>query len=286
MRFGIHSMVWVGEWSEPSARFAIESTARAGYDLIELTAMDPSQVDVEMTSQLLAEHRLGASVSLGLDASTDVSSEDEEIVAAGRQRLRDALHLVRDVGGDMLCGVIYSALRKYDSPATARGVANSQAVIGELADEAAQSGIRLGLEFCNRYETNILNTTGQTLAYIDEVGRPNVTAHLDTYHMHIEEAGMREPVLAAARAGRLGYVHVGESHRGPLGTGNVRWDDFLPALLEAGYDGVVTFESFSSEVVNPALSGTLAIWRNLWSDNHGLAAGAREFLAERLESPA
>ncbi|MFC7404282.1 sugar phosphate isomerase/epimerase family protein [Georgenia alba] len=283
MRFGIHSMVWVGDWSEASARFAIESSAKAGYDLIELSAMDPSVFDVEMTARLLAENGLGATASLGLDAATDVSSEDEEIVAVGRRRLFDALHLVRDVGGDMLCGVIFSALRKYDEPATERGVAHSQAVIADLADEAAASGIRLGLEFCNRYETNILNTTEQTLAYIDQVGRDNVLAHLDTYHMHIEERSMRDPVLAAARAGRLGYVHVGESHRGPLGTGNVRWDEFLPALTEAGYDGVVTFESFSSEVVHPALSSTLAIWRNLWSDNHELARHARDFLADRLE---
>src|SRR5690606_16459296 len=174
MRFGIHSMVWVGDWSEASARFAIESTAKAGYDLIELTAMDPSQLDVAMTAELLQEHGLGATASLGLDASTDVSSEDTDIVAAGRRRLFDALHLVRDLGGDILCGVIFSALHKYHQPVTDRGLANSQRVLADLADEAAASGIRLGLEFCNRYETNILNTTEQTLAYIEQVGRENV----------------------------------------------------------------------------------------------------------------
>jgi D-psicose/D-tagatose/L-ribulose 3-epimerase len=45
-----------------------------------------------------------------------------------------------------------------------------------------------------------------------------------------------------------------------------------------GYDGVLTFESFSSEVVHPTLSSTLAIWRNTWTDSMELAKDAREFI--------
>ena len=282
MKFGIHSMVWVGDWSPEHARHAIAATAAAGYDLIELAAIDPAEFDTEMTAKLLAEHGIEASASLGLDAATDVSSEDPDVGAAGRARLHDALRLVRDTGGTFLCGVIYSALRKYDRPATERGLANSHETIAALADEAAASGITIALEFCNRYETNILNTTAQTLEFIEVVGRPNVMAHLDTYHMNIEELSMREPVLAAAAAGRLGYVHIGESHRGAPGTGSVLWEEFFGALRQSGYDGVVTFESFSSEVVHPSFSNTLAIWRNLWSDNTELADGALAFMRSHL----
>jgi D-psicose/D-tagatose/L-ribulose 3-epimerase len=260
----------------------VSATAEAGYDLIELAASDPYDFDVEMTAKLLAEHGIGATASLGLDAATDVSSEDPDVVAAGRRRLHDALALVRDTGGTMFCGVIYSALRKYERRPTERGVANSQEAIAALADEAAASNIRIGLEFCNRYETNILNTTAQTLDYIAAVDRPNVMAHLDTYHMNIEEQDMREPVLRAAAAGRLGYVHIGESHRGAPGTGTVRWEEFFAALRESGYDGVVTFESFSSEVVHTSFSDNLAIWRNLWTDNDRLARDALGFMRSHL----
>ena len=222
------------------------------------------------------------SASLGLGPDTDVSSEDPACVARGKERLELALNLVRDCGGEMLCGVIYSALTKYSHPPTERGLRNSQETIAALADKAADSGITLGLEFCNRYETNVLNTTTDTLRYIEEIGRPNVVAHLDTYHMNIEEHSMASAVHEAAAAGRLGYVHVGESHRGQLGTGSVNWDEFLGALKEVDYDGVVTFESFSSKVVHSTFSNDLAIWRNLWEDSMELATGAREFLRARL----
>lgn len=283
--FGIHALVWVGGWSEAEARKAIASTKQAGFDLIELTAMDPSTFDADLTARLLAEHGVTAAVSMGLGEDTDVSSEDPESVERGRALLLDALRLTRDVGGTYLGGVIFSKLGRYASPPTARGRANSIESIAWLADEAAACGITLGLEFCNRYETNVLNTTEQTLSFIDAVGRNNVVAHLDVYHMNIEEVSFTDAVHAASVAGKLGYVHLGESHRGALGTGSIPWDEFFTALHEVDYGGVMTFESFSSEVVHTALSSNLAIWRNTWSDGMELARSAREFIRTRYEQP-
>lgn len=282
-RIGIHALVWVGGWTPDEARHAISSTAEAGYDVIELAAIEPEAFDADLTARLLAEYGLSAVATLGLEDATDVSSDDDAVVAAGRRRLDGALDLVRDVGGDYLGGVIFSKIGRYVTPVTERGRANSVESIARLADRAAESGITLGLEFCNRYETNVLNTTEQTLRFITDVGRDNVVAHLDSYHMNIEETSFRGPMLAAAAAGRLGYVHVGESHRGQLGTGSVDWAEFFGALREVGYDGTITFESFSSEVVHDTLSRNLAIWRNLWSDSRQLAVGAREFIRRHLD---
>jgi D-psicose/D-tagatose/L-ribulose 3-epimerase len=274
---GVHALVWTGGWSPDEARHAISATAEAGYDLIEIAPIDPTAFDADMTARLLEEYGLQVSASLGLSEDTDVSSEDPEIVARGRERLATALSVLRDSGGTVLCGVLYSKLGKYAGPATERGRANSQEAIAWLADKAAASGVTLALEFCNRYETNIINTTQETLDFITAVDRPNVMAHLDTYHMNIEERSFREAVQAAATAGRLGYVHVGESHRGALGTGTIPWTEFFAALTEVGYEGIVTFESFSSEVVHRTLSNDLAIWRNLWTDNRALASDALAF---------
>ena len=281
--YGVHALVWTGGWSPQEARRAVAATAAAGYDLIELAPIDPEGFDAAMTARLLAEHGLRASASLGLDESTDVSSEDADVVARGRRRLRQALDVVRDTGGSVLCGVIYSKLGRYAGPPTERGLENSREAIAWLADEAAASGITLGLEFCNRYETNVVNTVQQTLDYIALVDRPNVVAHLDTYHMNIEERSFADAVRAAAAAGRLGYVHVGESHRGALGTGSVPWEEFFAALREVGYAGTVTFESFSSAVVHPTLSSSLAIWRDLWTDGDALARDALAFVKAGLE---
>jgi D-psicose/D-tagatose/L-ribulose 3-epimerase len=281
---GVHALVWVGGWTEPEARTAIESTKAAGYDLIEIPLLDPWSVDVKMTQRLLEEHELGMTASLGLAPETDVSSEDPAVVQAGERLLRQAADVVRDLGGDYLCGVIYCNLGKYAGPPTDRGRANSVHAIQRLADHAAASGISLGVEVVNRYESNLFNTARQALAFITDVDRPNVYVHLDTYHMNIEEPDMVSPVLRCGD--RLGYVHIGESHRGYLGSGSVDYAGFFRALAQVRYGGTITFESFSSAVVSPVLSNMLAIWRNLWDDSTDLASHARSFIDGHLRAVA
>jgi len=279
-KLGLHALVWVGGWSPDECRTAIESTKEAGYDLIEIPVLDPSTVDVADTARVLESTGVDATCSLGLGFDTDISSDDPEIVARGAQLLNDALSVARDLGSPYLCGVISAALGKYDRMPTARGWEHCAGALRRLAERAAASDITLGIEVVNRYDSNLINTAEQALRMIDDIGEPNIVVHLDTYQMNIEEEDFRKPVLAAGD--RLGYVHISESHRGYLGSGTVDFDTFFTTLREIGYGGPIVFESFSAAVVSPALSHTLGIWREHWSDGMDLARHARAFMSERL----
>src|SRR5665648_69987 len=164
------------------------------------------------------------------------------------------------LGGKYLVGVLYGELRKYSAPVTPTARANGIGALRTVADAAAELDIAMGLEVVNRYESNLLNTGRQALAYLDEVDRDNISVHLDTYHMNIEESDMVGPVLACGP--RLGYVHIGESHRGYLGSGTVDFPSFFRALALVEFNGPVVFESFSTAVVHEDLSRMLAVWRN------------------------
>ena len=280
LEFGGHALVWAGDWSAEGARTAISGAARSGYDYVEIALLDPWKVDIAMTCDLLAEYGVRAHASLGLSPTTDVTSTDASIIAKGDELLRKATDVLHSLGGTELCGVLYCSLGKYPGPASRENRANSVAAMQRLSDYAADKGINVNLEVVNRYETNIMNTGIEGLAFLDEVNRPNTFIHLDTYHMNIEEDGMEKSVLAAGD--RLGFVHIGESHRGYLGSGNVDFDTFFAALKKINYQGPITFESFSSAVVDPALSNTLCVWRNLWSDSDDLASTALSFMKARI----
>lgn len=281
---GVHGLVWAGGWSEAEARTSIERAKETGYDLIEILFMNPDAIDAAMTRKLLDEYELSASASLGLSLATDVSSDDQETVDRGRAVLRKAVEVGGELGLVYLGGVVFGALNKYSAPVSERGRANSVAAVAEMADLAAAAGMPVGLEVVNRYESNLLNTARQAVDYIAETGSSNVYVHLDTYHMNIEESGMLEPVLTCGD--RLGYVHIGESHRGYLGSGNVDFAGLFRGLRAIDFAGPITFESFSSTVVDPNLSYTLAIWRNLWDDNLDLAGQARNFIDAQLRGVA
>jgi D-psicose/D-tagatose/L-ribulose 3-epimerase len=279
-KFGVHGLVWSGSWGARECAYAVESSKEAGFDLVEFPVFSPDQMDIPAIVKALEANAMEATCSLGLGFDNDINSEDPECVRKGEQTLMDALAAAQDVGSTYLGGVIFSALGPYTHPPTPRSRENSQAVIAKLAEKAKAAGITVGLEFVNRYESNLLNTSAQTVEYIKEIGSDNLVVHLDSYHMNIEENDFRQPVFDAGDL--LGYVHIGENHRGYLGQGHVDFPQLFKALVDAEYDGVITFESFSSKVVDPDLTTTLRIWRNMWDNSMDLAVQARRYMGEEM----
>ena len=277
---GCHALVFTGEFDSRGIESSVNRARAAGFDLIEFPLMEPESFDSATARRTLEAEGLRATASLGLPLEADISSDDPTIVAAGQRLLEVALTRTAEMGGLHLCGVLYGSMRKHMSPASASGRASSVAALRALADQASSFGISLSLEIVNRYESNLINTARQALEFLKEIDRPGVSVHLDTYHMNIEESDLFQPILDAGD--RLGYVHIGESHRGYLGTGSVDFGSAFRALDRISYGGPIVFESFSSAVVSPTLSNTLGIWRNLWSDGDDLAAHANRFIRDQL----
>lgn len=282
--FGIHALVWTGSWERASVERACRRTRGCGFDLLEIPLLDPDAVDAAMTRGFLRRSGLDATCSLGLSFDTDISATDNATVERGRRKLARALDVAERIGSRYLGGVLYSALDKYHEPPTSRGRANAVAVLRDLAADAAARDIFLGIEPVNRYESNLINTVDQALDLIDAIGSPQVVVHLDAYHAHIEEADLVTPVRRASEAGRLGYVHLGESHRGALGTGQVDLPALFGALVEVDYRGPLVFESFSSAVVSASFVGALAIWRDMWKDGVALATDANQYMRAALDA--
>jgi D-psicose/D-tagatose/L-ribulose 3-epimerase len=279
---GCHGLVWTGTFDEHGFAGAVDRTLTAGFDLLEIPLLDPYGFDVAGARRALAAQPVSIAASLGLGDDSDISSGEPEKVRAGEQLLGKALDVLSDLGSQYLIGVLYGVLKKYPGPASTAGRASSQDVLGRVSERAASLGITLGLEVVNRYESNLFNTVRGAIAYLDELGDPRIKLHVDTYHMNIEESDLFSPVLDAGD--RLGYVHIGESHRGYLGSGTVDFDSFFRALKLIGYDGPITFESFSTAVVDETLSRSLAVWRNLWDDSDDLGAHANAFIRNKIRA--
>ena len=277
---GVHALVWVGDTAPDAVATAVRQTKAAGFDLLEFSLHDSANLDLVRTRADLADAGLASAASRGLAPDADVSSEDPAVVSRGERLLHESLQVTAGFGGRWLTGALYSAFGHANAPLTRAGRRNVVAVLRDLAKDAQALGVTLGLEVCNRYETNVVNTAHDALLLADDIGADNVMIHLDTYHMNIEEDDFVRPVHEVGD--RLGYVHVGENHRGYLGSGHLDFTGFFHALVDIGYQGPITFESFSSAVVARGLSNDLAIWRSLWDDGLDLATHARGFVQQGL----
>lgn len=81
---------------------------------------------------------------------------------------------------------------------------------------------------------------------------------------------------------RSGLCGAADHDHRPPRPGHLDLTGFFHALAGIGYTGPVTFESFSSAVVAPGLSGDLAIWRDLWDDGADLARHAHGVMSAGL----
>src|SRR5690625_3361098 len=250
-KIGVHALVFEGSTSNEELSRLSEKAETLKYDVLELSLHDLDSLDQKFAAELFRAKSINVVCSRGLSFDADVSSEDTKIVENGSELLFSSLEAAANLGSKFLTGALYGALGKYERLASKKGKANAVSVLKSLSEEAHRLGVELGIEVCNRYETNFINTAEQARLLIDEIGADNVKLHLDTYHMNIEETDFRQPVLSSADY--LGYVHIGESHRGYLGTGTINFEEFFGALQAVNYTGPITFESFSREVVAEGL---------------------------------
>jgi D-psicose/D-tagatose/L-ribulose 3-epimerase len=281
MKFGIHQFVWNEGRNQAELEQAMEGAAAAGFDLLEFPGLDSKAIDAARLVRRAEALGLKLAASAGLRPELDLTSPDPECVRRGEAFLNEAVAIARDIGSTQLSGPIFSAHQKFATLPTERGWRSSTEVLARVADRAKAAGVALCLELVNRYETNLINTVRQGAAYIRDTGSDNIFLHVDTFHMNIEEADQAEAIRYAGH--HVGYFHVGENHRGVLGTGTIDFAPAFDALLDIGYEGYVSVEAFDSSAIGDNLKAICAIWRENWSDSDAFARHARAFLGLQFE---
>jgi len=256
---GMHASLWAAEWTKVAAELAIPEAAEHGLDCIEVPMLTPERVDAPHSRRLFEKHGVEPTCSLCLPEPIMASKHPDEAAAF----LIKALDKSKEIGSSFLGGVTYGALGyRSGKPPEAAEYANLVKALKPAARHAKTLGMTLGVEPCNRYETHLLNTSTQTLRFLDQLGEPNVTVHFDTYHMNIEEKGIGAGLRAAGD--RCAYVHMSESDRGVPGTGTIDWNEVFRALAETKFQGRLVIESFVT--LPPDIAAALSVWRPVAKD--------------------
>ncbi|WP_203137620.1 sugar phosphate isomerase/epimerase family protein [Microbacterium sp. JZ31] len=251
---------------------ALDGIAARGFRRIVLPPVDSASFDAAGFRVRCEARGLSAIPIIGQSPDADVSSDDPEIRAAGSRALHRAIDLAAELGSDQLNGVQYGLFGRSPSAVPRDAWERSAAAVGEAADAAHERGIALVFEVLNRYETAMINTAEQAMAYAEASGSPHLRIHLDTFHMAVEE----EDIAAAIRTAlpRLSFLELGQSGRGRLSRGAVVVADVVHDALDLGYEGRWGVEAFSAAILPPPARDALAIWRAPYIDGLHLADDA------------
>jgi len=278
IKIGMNMLLW-GAQTNLSHIPVIEGIARAGFDGVEISVVGQAE------QELLTIRSTAEDLGLSLTASTFVPPEANPISADQGDRLRAIDHLKARVdeavllGSDILVGGIYQAHKVFSGTGpTEQEWQWSQQYLREVGEYAEQGGVRLALEFLNRFEVYLINTAADAAKMCVDVGLANVGVLYDTHHANIEDPN---PDVALPQcAEHLFHVHLSESHRGTLGTGQVKWQETFDALKSMDYSGWLTIEAFGTS--DAAIVGAANIWRNAFDTPEQLYTDGIAFIRDAL----
>jgi D-psicose/D-tagatose/L-ribulose 3-epimerase len=273
--FGTSILSFIPSWTTDGGAFAIEKTAKYGFDMLEISLPASLSFDAKLVKKQLDKQGISGRCSFNLPTDCHIPFYPEKAT----ETIKKALDKVAEMEGDFLGGVLHSAIGTFTgNPCTANEKLIVEQVLLEVTNYAQKQNISIAIEPINRYESYVYTSAAEVLDSIEKIGNPNLGLHLDTFHMNIEESDFYNPIIRAGN--KLKHLHITESDRGMAGEGNVHWDDFFKALGQINYQGPLVLENFSSEIT--ALIGPTSLWRPSKYNSEELAKGSLRFMQEMV----
>jgi sugar phosphate isomerase/epimerase len=236
---------------------ACEQSAKLGFDAVEIFAPSPEAVDRDELRNLIAKHQLKvAAVGTGAGmVKHGLSLTDPD--PAKRQAARTFVGQMIEFGGQFDAPAIIGSMQgKWGGELTRDQALELLAeALNDLGGQAEQCGVPLIYEPLNRYETNLIKTVADGVAYLESLATKNVKLLADLFHMNIEEANLAQALRAGA--GHIGHVHFVDSNRQAAGLGHMDYGPIAEALKEINYDGYLSAEAFPLPDADTAATKTI-----------------------------
>lgn len=281
IQFGISTWVWTSPFNTESIEL-FPKIKQLGYDVVEIPVEDPALIDGKKVKEALDKHKLEAVVCGAFGPNRDFTHDDPAV----HQQCFDYMDALMDFCTlwdlDFVAGPMYSAVGKarmvspdQKKKEWERAVTN----LRKVCERAADRGLELAIEPLNRFESDLINTTGQAKQLINDIDHPAAKIMVDGFHMSIEEKSMEDAIRTAGN--QLIHVQTSENYRGTPGTGQTDWESFRKGLEAVDYQGIVSIESFTSD--NQELADAVCIWRPLATDQDEMAKNGLKFLKQTFK---
>ncbi|MFT5289178.1 MAG: D-psicose/D-tagatose/L-ribulose 3-epimerase [Planctomycetota bacterium] len=261
-KIGMSFLMWTPEFREEHLPL-LDQLRDMGFDGVELPLVDTSFEMLEraaMRCEELGLERTGVGFAT---AEADPISPDPLVRMKAVAHIEELCRKADVLGAPLLGGPIHSAYATFSGVGPQEEqLKRSADVLARAAETAASLGVRLGLEYLNRFECYLVTSAAETEALVKRVGHPSLCTVLDTHHSHIEDSEVGQAIRGCAET--LGHVQLSESHRGFLGQGQVHWGSVFDALADIHYDDWLIIEAFSRH--DPEFAAGLHIWRDPATD--------------------
>lgn len=258
-KFGVDSFIWT-ELFEEKDLWILSKAKELGFETVDLAIAHPDTFPLEAVKKEKEKVGIEVVTTTTLLNDGNIISPDPAIRKNGVRILKKLVDINNALDSRIFGGLNYAAWGYLTGkPRTNAEWDWSVTAMTEVAKYAKETGeCIICFETVNRFETHFMNTVKDIVQYCKDVGTGNVKAHLDTFHMNIEECSFVDAIRECGKD-YLGYFHACENNRGIPGTGHIPWKDIFATCREAGFFGPFVIESFDPGFEE--LAGQCAMWR-------------------------
>lgn len=277
MKYGMNLLLWSGEVTD-SLFPVIEEIKKIGFDGVEMPIFN-LDLDYAAIGTRLDDLGLGRTgVTIRNEPDNPISS-DPAVRKLAVENNKRTLDVCAAAGIETLVGPYHSAIGVFSGAGRSSdefkwGVDSMR----QTAEYAGEVGVKLAVEWLNRFECYFLNCAADTNEFVRAVDHPACGMMYDTFHSNIEEKCIQSAL--AAGGDKLCHIHISENDRSTPGQGGVNWDKTFDSIAEIGYDGWMVVEAFGLAL--PEIAAATKIWRKMFKDELTLAADSLKFMHEQV----
>jgi D-psicose/D-tagatose/L-ribulose 3-epimerase len=273
MKYGMNLLLWTDRLHDGMLP-VLDKIKTMGYDGVEIPLFDLS-LDYAAWGKRFDDLGLERTAVTVRGAADNPISPDAKVRAAGVANTKRTLDCCQAAGCQTLVGPYHSAIGEFSGAGpTADEWKWGVESMRQVAVHAGQAGVKLAVEYLNRFEIYLLNCAADAARFCKEVNHPNCRMMYDTFHANIEEKNIGDAIRTAAP--QMIHVHISENDRSTPGAGGIPWPATFDALKQVGYQGWLVVEAFGLAL--PAIVAATKIWRRMFESEEQLARDALAFM--------
>jgi sugar phosphate isomerase/epimerase len=170
-----------------------------------------------------------------------LTSPDESIRAETVRRLVRVVEFAAECGTHATIGRIRGTAGW--APSRETGLDWLRSGLTDVLERAEALGVSVVIEPQSRQLTDMFNTVGSTLAFVESFGSEALMIEVDTYHISQEERSAAAALVTAHKSGRLVHVQMSDSNHLAPGWGLLNWAEIFGTLDALEYAGSVSVEA-------------------------------------------
>src|SRR6266404_5059588 len=277
MKTGMNMLLWATHVTADHFPI-IAKLKKAGFDGVEIPIFEGDVDHYKKIRKELDNLGLGCTTVGLMTPEANPIAPDPALRQAAVERFKRLIEWTATLKAELMAGPFHSPLGVFSGAGPTEDEKKRGAdVLRQAAEIAEKAKVRLAIEYLNRFECYFLTTAADARALVDQVNHPNFRTMFDTFHAHIEEKSAAQAI--AGLGDRFIHVHLSECDRGTPGTGQVHWEEVLPALRKAKYDGWLVIEAFGRAL--PDLAAATRVWRDLFPSPEEVYTQGFRFVKER-----